>query len=188
VIGLALASGLRASEFTHLTVFEVPALPGRRTPIPVTLVLAPPTTKGGRGRSSWIDYDALARVYDYIALARAATVRDSRWLPDDPLHITDPTYEGAGSTGPAAGGPRSPRASGCGCWRRTVAALRGSSSTPGSPNTTPSSTAAGSPTGVASNRSSPSWSRPQPQTQTTAAGDLLLRQPQTPNPPPTATR
>jgi integrase len=95
VIGLALASGLRAQEFTHLTVFEVPALPGRRTAIPVPLPLAPPTTKGGRGRSSWIDYDALARVHDYIDLERAATVHGSRWLPDDPLHITDPTYEGA---------------------------------------------------------------------------------------------
>jgi integrase len=95
VIGLALASGLRARELTYLTVFEVPSLPGRRTPIPVPLPLAPPTTKGGRGRSSWIDYDALARVHDYLVLERAATVRGSRWLPRDPLHITDPTYEGA---------------------------------------------------------------------------------------------
>lgn len=95
VIGLALASGLRASEFTHLTVFEIPPFPGRRTPIPVPLVLAPPTTKGGRGRSSWIDHDALASVHDYIVLERAATVHGSRWLPKDPLHVTDPTYEGA---------------------------------------------------------------------------------------------
>lgn len=95
VIGLALASGLRAQEFTHLTVYEVPSLPARRTPIPVPLPLAPPTTKGGRGRSSWIDYDALARVHDYIALERAATVHGSRWLPRDPLHLTHPTYEGA---------------------------------------------------------------------------------------------
>ena len=66
VIGLALASGLRAREFTHLTVYEVPPLPlpRRRTAIPVPLPLAPPTTKGGRGRSSWIDYDALTRVHD----------------------------------------------------------------------------------------------------------------------------
>ena len=58
VIGLALASGLRVGEFTHLTVYEVPALPSRRTRVPVPLMLAPPTTKGGKGRSSWIDYDA----------------------------------------------------------------------------------------------------------------------------------
>jgi len=95
VIGLAFASGLRAKEFTHLTVYEVPPLPRRRTAIPVTLRLAPPITKGGRGRSSWIDYDALARVHDYITLERAVTVQKSRWLPGDPLHIQDPTYEGA---------------------------------------------------------------------------------------------
>ncbi|MEO8521115.1 MAG: site-specific integrase [Acidobacteriota bacterium] len=95
VIGLALASGLRAREFTYLTVFEVPPLPGRPTPIPVPLPLAPPTTKGGRGRSSWIDCDALARVHDYIALERAATVAGSGWLPEDPLRLTDATYEGA---------------------------------------------------------------------------------------------
>jgi site-specific recombinase XerD len=95
VIGLALASGLRAQELTHLTVFEVPPLPGRRTPIPVPLPLAPPTTKGGRGRSSWIDYDALARVHDYIVLERAAAVAGSRWQPRDPLHVSEPTYEGA---------------------------------------------------------------------------------------------
>jgi len=95
VIGLALASGLRAQEFTYLTVYEAPALPLRRTAIPVPLPLAPPTTKGGRGRSSWIDYDALARVHDYISLERSATVRGSRWLPGDPLHIEDPSYDGA---------------------------------------------------------------------------------------------
>jgi len=49
----------------------------------------------GRGRSSWIDYDALARVHDYISLERAATVRGSRWRPGDPLRIEDPTYDGA---------------------------------------------------------------------------------------------
>lgn len=95
VIGLALASGLRAREFTYLTVFEVPPLPARRTPVPVPLSLAPATAKGGRGRSSWIDYDALARVHDYVNLERAATVRGSRWLPGHPLRITGPTYGGA---------------------------------------------------------------------------------------------
>ena len=95
VIGLALASGLRAQEFTYLTAFEVPTLPRRRTPIPVALPLAPATVKGGRGRSSWIDYDALARVHDYIGLERAATVDGSRWLPAVPLRIEDPSYDGA---------------------------------------------------------------------------------------------
>jgi len=95
VVGLALASGLRASEFTYLTVYEVPPLPRRRSDVPIPLVLAPPTIKGGRGRSSWIDFDALARVHDYIAMERAVVVDGSRWLPHDPLHIEKPTYDGA---------------------------------------------------------------------------------------------
>ena len=96
VIGLALASGLRVGEFTHLTVYEVPALPPRRTGVPVPLVLAPPTTKGGKGRSSWIDYDALARVHDYIAFDRAAATDGSRWQPN--RAVADP--ERPPTTGP----------------------------------------------------------------------------------------
>lgn len=95
VIGLALASGLRLREFTYLTVFEVPPLPNRRTAVPVPLVLAPPLAKGSKGRSTWIDYDALARVHDYVAWDRAAAVEGSRWRPDDPLVIEAPTHEGA---------------------------------------------------------------------------------------------
>lgn len=68
--------------------FEVPPLPGRRTPIPVPLPLAPPTTKGGRGRS-------VVDRHDYIALERAAAVAGSRWRPRDPLPVSDPTYEDA---------------------------------------------------------------------------------------------
>lgn len=101
VIGLALASGLRADEFTHLTVYEVPPMPRRRSQVPIPLVLAPPTTKGGRGRSSWIDYDALARVHGYIALERAASVDGSRWQPAAPLHVEAPTYDGARINGTA---------------------------------------------------------------------------------------
>ncbi len=95
VIGLAFATGLRAREFTYLTVFEVPALPRRRTEVPVPVVLAPPTTKGGTGRSSWIDYDALARVHDYMSLERAAAVNGSRWQPREPLRIEAPSHDGA---------------------------------------------------------------------------------------------
>jgi site-specific recombinase XerD len=87
VIGLALASGLRAREFTYLTVYEVPALPARRSDVPVRLPVAPPTAKGGRGRCSWIDYDALARVHSYVKLERAVSVERSRWQPAEPLHV-----------------------------------------------------------------------------------------------------
>jgi site-specific recombinase XerD len=99
VIGLALASGLRSQEFTHLTVYEVPPLPRRRTAVPVPLVLAPPTAKGGRGRSTWIDYEALARIHDYLAWDRAAAVEGSRWRPREPLFIEAPTYDGARTNG-----------------------------------------------------------------------------------------
>ncbi len=95
VVGLAFASGLRAQELTCLTVYEVPPLPRRRTDVPVPLVLAPPTTKGGRGRSTWVDYDTLAQVHDYITLDRAAAVAGSRWRPRDPLVIEEPTHDGA---------------------------------------------------------------------------------------------
>jgi site-specific recombinase XerD len=95
VIGLALSSGLRLQEFAHLTVYEVPPLPRRRTAVPVPLVLAPPTAKGRRGRSTWIDYDDLARVHDYIAWERAAATEGSRWRPRDPLFVEAPTHDGA---------------------------------------------------------------------------------------------
>jgi integrase len=95
VIGLALSSGLRLQEFSFLTVFEVPALPSRRTAVPVPLVLAPPTAKGGKGRTTWIDYDALARVHDYIAWDRTSAVDGARWEPDARLNLEEPTYEGA---------------------------------------------------------------------------------------------
>lgn len=95
VIGLALASGLRLREFTYMTVFEVPALPSRRTAVPVPLLLAPPTAKGSKGRSTWIDYDALARVHDYIAWDRSAVVEGSCWRPDDPLVVQAPDRDGA---------------------------------------------------------------------------------------------
>ncbi|HEY8700980.1 MAG TPA: site-specific integrase [Arthrobacter sp.] len=95
MIGLALSSGLRLQEFRHLTVYEVPPLPRRRTVVPVPMVLAPPTTKGRRGRSTWIDYDDLARVHDYIGWERAAATPGSRWRPPDPLIVEEPTHDGA---------------------------------------------------------------------------------------------
>ncbi|MFF7188979.1 hypothetical protein ACFZAR_27845 [Streptomyces sp. NPDC008222] len=95
VIGLALSSGLRSQEFTHLTVYEVPPLPRRRTAVPVLLVLAAPTAKGRKGRSTWIGYEGLARVHDYIGWERAAAVEGSRWRPRAPLFVEAPTRDGA---------------------------------------------------------------------------------------------
>lgn len=95
VIGLALSTGLRAQEFTYLTVYEVPPLPARRSAVPIPLRLAPPTTKGGKGRSTWIGHEALAVVHDYISWDRAAALTGSKWRPARPLVIENPTYDGA---------------------------------------------------------------------------------------------
>ncbi|WP_205328661.1 site-specific integrase [Glycomyces sp. YM15] len=95
VVGLALSSGLRSQEFTFLTVYEVPRMPPRRTEVPLPLILAPATAKGGKGRASWIEYDDLARVWDYIDMERSLSVEQSRWRPEDALQIEEPDYEGA---------------------------------------------------------------------------------------------
>lgn len=95
LIGFALSSGLRAQEFAYLTIYEVPPLPGRRSSIPVTLPLAPPTTKGRKGRSSWVGFDALSAVHTYMDMERAAAVQGSSWEPENALRIEEPTYDGA---------------------------------------------------------------------------------------------
>lgn len=95
VIGLALSSGLRASEFKYLTAFEIPPLPSRRTAVPISLPIAPPTAKGRRGRVTWVDHEALARVHDYVRWERAACIDEARWKPARPLLVENPTYHGA---------------------------------------------------------------------------------------------
>jgi len=61
--GLVLATGLRRREFTHLLVYEVPALPAQRSVLPVLFPVARSIAKGGKPRTTWIDYEALARVH-----------------------------------------------------------------------------------------------------------------------------
>lgn len=95
LVGFALSTGLRAQEFAYLTVYEVPPLPARRSSIPIPVPLAPPTTKGGKGRSTWVDFDALSAVHTYMAIERAAAVAGSSWSPADALQIEEPTHDGA---------------------------------------------------------------------------------------------
>lgn len=92
---LAISTGLRLREWRLLTLWEIPPLPRQRTAVPIPLSLAPPTTKGSKGRQTWVEYDALARVHDYTTLERAAHVDGSRWRPAYALHVENPTYEGA---------------------------------------------------------------------------------------------
>ncbi len=55
---LALATGLRLGEFTHLLPWEIPALPPARTAIPIPFPVPAGITKGRKFRTTWISYDA----------------------------------------------------------------------------------------------------------------------------------
>ncbi|MFJ8757825.1 site-specific integrase [Streptomyces cyaneofuscatus] len=93
------SSGLRKQEFTHLTTYEVPPLPPRPTTLPVQFPLAYAITKGEKDRVTWVHYEALAEMHQYIDLDRAASAEGFRWRPPaklgQPLHIEEPDWEGA---------------------------------------------------------------------------------------------
>ncbi|MDH6108176.1 integrase [Kitasatospora sp. MAP12-15] len=87
------ASGPRNQEFSYLLAAEVPALPARRTPMPLPFSLPWGITKGGKFRHTWIDYDTLAELHNYLAFERASAVRGSSWMPPsrwgEPLMVTE---------------------------------------------------------------------------------------------------
>lgn len=95
---LALATGLRLAEFTYLLVYEVPALPAAATKVPVPFPVPAGVAKGGKPRTTWISYEALAAVHDYVGLDRAATVAGSTWRPParwgPPLWVSDADERG----------------------------------------------------------------------------------------------
>jgi hypothetical protein len=76
---LVLSSGLRRREFTYLLVYEVPELPARRTGAPVLLPVGHGVAKGGKQRTTWIEFNVLARVHAYIGLERQAEPPRVRW-------------------------------------------------------------------------------------------------------------
>jgi site-specific recombinase XerD len=87
---LAAASGLRAQEFSHLLVWELP-LPPADTESPVVPLVVPSViTKGKKMRTTWVSPAALSRVHGYIRLERHLAVAGSDWRPDRPLVVTDP--------------------------------------------------------------------------------------------------
>lgn len=96
---LALASGLRRQELTHLLVYELPPLPTRRSAVPVLFPLGPGTTKGAKPRTTWVDHDTLVEVWDYVRLERAAAAGRGGWQPSarlgGALGVRDPDWEGA---------------------------------------------------------------------------------------------
>jgi integrase len=95
---LALATGLRLQEFSYLLSWEVPPLPPKPTDAPIPFPVPAGVTKGRKFRTTWISYDALAAVHDYLALDRAATTEGSPWRPPpgwgEPLLVTGPGIRG----------------------------------------------------------------------------------------------
>jgi integrase len=95
---LALSTGLRCQEFTYLLAVEVPAVPGRATRLPVPFPVPAGVTKGRKGRTTWIDYAALAEVRQYVDLVRPLAAVGSSWSPPRswgaPLVVTDADAEG----------------------------------------------------------------------------------------------
>ena len=109
--GFALATGLRLQEFTYLLPWEIPPLPPKPTAVPIPFPVPAGITKGSKFRTTWISYEALAAVHDYLELDRAATADGSTWRPPrrwgEPLLVTEPGRSGRlGST--ASAGPGTP--------------------------------------------------------------------------------
>jgi hypothetical protein len=55
---------------------EVPPLPRERTALPVPVAAAVAT--GGKQRTTWVSYEALAAVHRYIELERQPAIEGSR--------------------------------------------------------------------------------------------------------------
>lgn len=95
---LALSTGLRLREFSYLLIYELPALPPRRSPVPIPFPVPAAITKGTKFRTTWISYDALAAVHHYVALDRAVTADGTRWRPPErwgeALLVTEPDARG----------------------------------------------------------------------------------------------
>ena len=78
---LVLATGLRAQEFTFLLAVEVPPLPARPGGLPIGFAVPAGVAKGGKFRTTWVSYDALAKVHGYLRLERPLACEGSRWRP-----------------------------------------------------------------------------------------------------------
>jgi site-specific recombinase XerD len=95
---LALSTGLRLQEFTHLLPWEIPALPPSQTAVPIPFPVPAGITKGRKHRTTWTSYEALAGLHDYLKLDRAATTVGSGWRPPrrwgEPLMVTEPDARG----------------------------------------------------------------------------------------------
>jgi len=95
---LAVSTGLRLQEFSYLLAYELPALGSKRSPVPISFPVPSGVTKGRKFRTTWISYDALAAVHQYLELERAATADGTGWRPPErwgePLLVTEPDARG----------------------------------------------------------------------------------------------
>jgi len=95
---LALATGLRLQEFTYLLPWEIPALPPSLTNAPIPFLVPAGITKGRKLRTTWVSYEALAGLHDYLQLDRAAVLAGASWRPPgrwgEPLAVTEPDARG----------------------------------------------------------------------------------------------
>ena len=95
---LAVATGLRLQEFTYLLSYEVPPLPRARTGAPIGFGVPSGVAKGRKFRTTWISYEALTAVHQYLELDRAVTVEGSAWAPParwgPVLRVSDADAEG----------------------------------------------------------------------------------------------
>lgn len=95
---LAAATGLRRQEFSYLLAAELPLLPPRPSALPIPFPVPAGLIKGGKPRTSWITYDALAEAHQYCRLKRTAAVDASEWQPPSewgpPLMVTEADDQG----------------------------------------------------------------------------------------------
>lgn len=88
---LAAASGLRAQEFSHLLVWELPPVPSDTGLPAVALSVPGAIAKGGKTRTTWVSPAALSRVHSYLALERPLAALASSWRPPgEALAVTEP--------------------------------------------------------------------------------------------------
>ena len=95
---LAVATGLRRQEFTYLLSYEIPPLPRARTDVPIAFGVPSGVAKGRKFRTTWISYDALAGVDQYLQLDREAATAGPAWMPPaawgEPLRVSEPDERG----------------------------------------------------------------------------------------------
>jgi integrase len=95
---LALATGMRAQEFSSLLSWEIPPLPPAPTRVPIPFPVPAAIAKGRKFRITWISYEALAAVHHYLEVDRPATTSGTAWRPPrnrgEPLLVTDPDARG----------------------------------------------------------------------------------------------